>query len=223
MEADPAKLILELGPGETVEQRMADQLTDGIASNAFLTMQFGHHSGLAPPGDMTPLVNATQRAVEATKRGGTEQADALLTSQAIALNTVFLEMGRRAALAMGDRPSQMERYMRLALKAQAQCRSTLESLAEIRNPRPVAFVKQANIASGHQQINNGCQHGTPQPIEQAPREQCSTGQIKVLEEASRDEWLDTRASAPTGRGNPIVATVGEVDRPKDDSGEGKGG
>jgi hypothetical protein len=47
-----------------------------------------------------------------------------------------------------------ERFMRLALKAQSQCRSTIESLAEIKNPSSVAFVKQANIAKGHQQVNN---------------------------------------------------------------------
>lgn len=45
----------------------------------------------------------------------------------------------------------------MALKAQAQCRATLEALAEIKNPRPVAFVKQANISGEHQQVNNGVQ------------------------------------------------------------------
>jgi hypothetical protein len=41
------------------------------------------------------------------------------------------------------------------LKAQAQCRVTLVALAEMKNPRPVAFVQQANIAAGLQQVNNG--------------------------------------------------------------------
>ena len=45
--------------------------------------------------------------------------------------------------------------MRLALKAQAQSRSTVEALAEIKNPRPVQFVKQANMTTGPQQVNNG--------------------------------------------------------------------
>ena len=48
----------------------------------------------------------------------------------------------------------------LALKAQAQCRSTLEALAEIKNPRPVQFVKQANMTTGPQQVNNAYA-GTP--------------------------------------------------------------
>lgn len=49
----------------------------------------------------------------------------------------------------------METYLKLALKAQTQCRTTLQTLAEIKNPQPVSFVKQANISHGPQQINNG--------------------------------------------------------------------
>ena len=41
------------------------------------------------------------------------------------------------------------------IKAQSQCRATLETLAAVKNPQPVAFVQQANIAHGPQQVNNG--------------------------------------------------------------------
>jgi hypothetical protein len=44
--------------------------------------------------------------------------------------------------------------MRVALKAQNQCRMTLETLATVTNPR-VVYAKQANIANGPQQVNNG--------------------------------------------------------------------
>lgn len=47
----------------------------------------------------------------------------------------------------------------MALKAQAQCRATLETLAEIKNPQPTAFLRQANIAYGPQQVNNGVRAG----------------------------------------------------------------
>jgi len=51
--------------------------------------------------------------------------------------------------------SAMETYLRLALKAQAQSRATLETLAAIKNP-PVVFARQANINhGGQQQVNNG--------------------------------------------------------------------
>jgi hypothetical protein len=57
---------------------------------------------------------------------------------------------------MGEHFDAFERYLRLALKAQNQCRATLETLAAIKNP-PVVFTKQANInhGNGNQQINNG--------------------------------------------------------------------
>jgi hypothetical protein len=49
--------------------------------------------------------------------------------------------------------SNAETHMRMALKAQAQCRATVETLATIKNPS-VVFARQANIAQGPQQVNN---------------------------------------------------------------------
>jgi hypothetical protein len=40
----------------------------------------------------------------------------------------------------------------LALKAQSQCRATLETLTTIKSP-PVLFAKQENIAAGPEQVN----------------------------------------------------------------------
>ena len=68
----------------------------------------------------------------------------ILVSQAHTLNQVFNHLLRRSV----ERQAlpQWDAYMRMAMKAQSQCRMTLE-LAELKNPRPVAFVKQANIAN----------------------------------------------------------------------------
>ena len=44
-------------------------------------------------------------------------------------------------------------YLGLALKAQGQCRMTLETLGNIVNP-PAVFAKQANFTTGPQQVNN---------------------------------------------------------------------
>ena len=50
---------------------------------------------------------------------------------------------------------QWEAYMRIGMKAQNQCRMTLETLATIKNP-PVVIARQANINNGgRQQVNNG--------------------------------------------------------------------
>jgi len=90
---------------------------------------------------------------EQVRRGDMKGAEAMLYGQAATLQAVFTALVRRAARA--DQIPQFQAAMSMALKAQAQCRATIEALAEIKNPRPVAFVKQANIANGPQQVNNG--------------------------------------------------------------------
>jgi hypothetical protein len=74
--------------------------------------------------------------------------------QAQTLDAIFNGLARRTAVNAGEYMAACETYLRLALKAQSQCRATLETLAMIKNPRPLAFVKHANIAAGPQQVNN---------------------------------------------------------------------
>ena len=101
-----------------------------------------------------------------------------------------------AALNMGDHLGATETYMRLALKAQSQCRATLESLSEIRNPRSVAFVRQANIAAGHQQVNNGV---APAEGPSESRDETGITQCKLLEaETTNVTRLDARTKGKAG-------------------------
>ncbi|HDS1146363.1 MULTISPECIES: hypothetical protein [Stenotrophomonas] len=223
MDPSIAELKITRRPGQSDEELQAEQLVDGVNSNAFLALLFAQHSGFAKGSEIGELIEATQQAVERAKRGGTEQADSLLTSQAIALNAVFLEMSRRAALNMGGHLRATETYMRLALKAQSQCRTTLETLAEIKNPRAVAFVKQANIAGGHQQVNNLAPE-SPGPVpEEAGRAGTKSRPNELLEEISDAQWLDPRAAPAAGAGNPDLATVGAGNRPAQRRRKGQGG
>src|SRR5690606_18062274 len=116
-------------------------------------------------------------------------------------NAIFLEMTRRAALNMGEHLSATEQYMRLALKAQSQARTTIETLSEVKNPKAVAFVRQANIANGPQQVNNGERAGETQV---PPNE---------LQEGSDGRSVAPRAKAAGVGANPGSATVVEIDRP----------
>jgi hypothetical protein len=79
----------------------------------------------------------------------------MLSAQAHTLDAMFNTLAQKASKAMssGNVPS-TEAYLRMALKAQSQCRTTLEAPAEIKAPRAVAFIRQANIAE-KQQVNNG--------------------------------------------------------------------
>ncbi|MFN7611284.1 MAG: hypothetical protein ACK5QX_10180, partial [bacterium] len=84
--------------------------------------------------------------------GDLKRVESMLVAQAHTLDALF---NRLTTLGMGQEfLKQFEVYMRLAFKAQAQARATVEALAEIKNPRPVAFVKQANVGT-NVQVNNG--------------------------------------------------------------------
>jgi hypothetical protein len=105
--------------------------------------------------DLTACMEVVAETAKAVHGGDLRHAETMLTAQAMSLNMIFTELARRSALNMGEYPDAFERYMRLALKAQGQCRATLETLAAIKNP-PVVFARQANINNGgQQQVNNG--------------------------------------------------------------------
>lgn len=144
------------------------------------------------------LVQSLQENIQAIKGGDLASMDAMLISQANALQTIFTELSRRAALNMGEYIGAMETYLRLALKAQAQCTRTLEVLAAIKNP-PVVFAKQANIAHGHQQVNN-----VPTRVENAK------GENELL--GDQHAAMDSRTTQATSLANPGLETVATFDR-----------
>jgi hypothetical protein len=120
-------------------------------------------------------------------------------SQATALNVMFGELSRRSALNMGEYLEASEKYLRMALKAQNQCRMTLETLSNIKNP-PVVYAKQANIANGLQQVNNG----TTPP--RARGEENQNQPNKILEQ-NDEQRMDTGAEGATRSGNPALETL----------------
>ncbi len=75
----------------------------------------------------------------------------MLAAQADALNSIFTEMARRAALNMGEYIGATESYMRLGLKAQAQCRATIEALDSLTSGR-VQTVKHVHVNEGGQAV-----------------------------------------------------------------------
>lgn len=133
----------------------------------------------------------------------------MLIAQAHTLETLFYELTRRAGLNMRRCLDTTETYMRLALKAQSQCRATLETLAAIKNPAPVAFVHQANIAHGPQQVNN-----VPPPLG-APRARESEIAPNELLEVSDGQRLDVGATAQAGGADSHMEAVGTIHRTED--------
>jgi hypothetical protein len=106
-----------------------------------------------------------------------------------------------------------ERYLRLALKAQSQCRANIETLAEIKNPKPLAFVLQANIASGPQQVNNA----GPEPSASSRARESENQPSKLLEQ-QRNERLDCGTARAAGGSHSSVEALGAIHRTEDDRG-----
>jgi hypothetical protein len=137
-------------------------------------------------------------------KGKLNCGEVMLAVQAHTLDAIFNRMARFAAEA--EYLNQAETYLKLALRAQAQCRATWEAISAIQNPPVVGYVNQANIAH-NQQVNNGAE---------APRarEEDAKPPIKLLEQTNHvpDKWLDRRAAQATGGMHPAMAAVGAIDR-----------
>ena len=174
---------------------MGAPMTGALATTEFSKGTFGELS-------LAESIAVLKNKVSAVQRGDLRNAEALLTTQAVPLNVIFTELARRAARNMGTYLDVTDTYLRLALKAQSQCRTTLETLATIKNPPNVAFVRQANIAH-HQQVNNA-------PT--APRARENNFQQTQLLEATDGERLDVGATATASGADPALASVGAIDR-----------
>lgn len=203
--ATPLATSLETPPPKTQAQLMAAAAsrpsTNAAAVMVAYTDQFGEQ-------DFGALADCLAESVQEAWSGDMRRAEAMLLSQAHALQSIFVSYARRAQKQQYQK--NLEGFLRLALKAQSQCRMTLETLGNLKNP-PVVFAKQANINNGgQQQVNNGTAPSTPAP---AAREETAKGQTNELLENDHGQRLDTRAPGATGRDDPRLATVAAGNRP----------
>lgn len=145
-----------------------------------------------------------QKQIDKIKRGDMSSVEAMLFGQAT-LQTIFTSLALQASTETGFRLYQAK--LIFALKAQAQCRATLEALAEIKNPRPVQFVKQANMSNGPQQVNNTYAGTLSQSAIDVGAGNIESEQNKILEADHGNYHLDAGAQGAAVRANPHLATV----------------
>lgn len=208
-------LLLEITeqPGVTSRDRLLTNIAaHGLASNARTVMDFSKAS--FGELSLTDMVASLAEEGGRINKGDMSGAEKLLTAQALALNAIFTELTRRAALNMGEYMDATETYLRLGMKAQSQCRATLETLAVIKNP-PV-FAKQANIAHGPQQVNNGSfESSTHTPAHAGEN---VNPQTKLLvDDRNGSTLMDNRTATAATRGHSAVEAVAPVngaDKPR---------
>jgi len=206
-------LQVTVRPGVSEARQLADLATDGIATNAMTARSFlGLSQPLLSITEMVASLKDHGRRVNDNDLAAPEQ---MLMAQSIALNAIFAEMARRSALNLGEHLDASERYMRLALKAQGQCRATVETLAAIKNP-PVVFAKQANITSGPQQVNNGGHAFSDALTPVRAHGATAIEQSKLLEGVKHGgAVLDAGTTGTAARGHQVLEAVGAVNGSKE--------
>jgi len=99
--------------------------------------------------DIPQLMAVLKAESERLSEGKSEDVGPMLANQALALQSLFSRLTERAL--SQSAMTNIEAFMRLALRAQSQCRATLETLSSL-NKAPTVFANQANVAT-NQQIN----------------------------------------------------------------------
>lgn len=193
---DPKKqLRLDDVNDQSRKRRLAEIGLDPAAHGAANVVLF--NKGSFGANGITETFEALRSEAKKVSQGSLAGPEAMLVCQAQSLNSIFTELARRSALNMGEYIEASERYMRLALKAQAQCRATIETLAALKNP-PLVIARQANISNGPQQVNNG---GTPSragDLDNRPNE---------LLETDYGKRLDAGAAGTPSASHPALVAV----------------
>lgn len=146
-------LVVRRTPEESDSSALARTLMDVDTRHGFTAAYFVEK--LLGTSDEKPALDDY---IEFVKGGGANaakgelaMASRMLSAQAISLDAMFTEFARRAANNMGDYFDASERYARLAMKAQSNCRATVESLAKLHQPREQT-VRHVHVNEGGQAI-----------------------------------------------------------------------
>ena len=180
-------------------------VTDGLLNNAVVVTEFSK-SYMGDDVSLTHCMEALRQKTDALHGNDMKNMETLLMSQALALDTMFAALARRAKLTLDHHIDMGDKVLRLALKAQSQCRTTLETLANIKNPQPYI---QHNRAQ-YQQVNNG----GPLPPEVCPARENQKQTNELLDAPNAPERLDFSATQTTIQSHQDMETVGAQHRPQ---------
>ncbi|MXO94744.1 hypothetical protein GRI62_14170 [Erythrobacter arachoides] len=145
-------LAVEAKPGEDRAKNLAiAAIKPGVRhaalSSAFARNLFGDSHKPDIGRDVAVIADIMGQA----ETGDNALSSRVLMAQALSLDAMFTELARRSAMNMGEYIDASDRYMRLALKAQANCRATLEALAKLHQPREQT-VRHVHVNQGGQAV-----------------------------------------------------------------------
>jgi hypothetical protein len=151
LKLDERHLVAGLHEGlssDMTPNHIVASMTTRSVNSAFTVKKFANVEDSV---EVSDYILELQKAGNEVVDGNLGRLERMLTSQAIALDTIFNKLAIRAA--NSEYMKNYEGFMRLAFKAQAQARSTVEALAMLKHPQP--YISQTNIGQvGHNQVNN---------------------------------------------------------------------
>jgi phage terminase large subunit-like protein len=206
-------------PVRNASEGAAALYSEGIALNAAALRSVATIFTNTPGAnvDATDLVAAVAHEARQVEDGNLAHLEGMLASQAITLNALFATYIHKAVEKTGT-PA-FDAYMRIAMRAQAQGRATVETLVYAKNPPSAVFAKQANIANGPQQINNGSrpevEHLGPVRPASARARLTEVQPSKLLEAGVSGEQrkrLDEEAKGAPVKSDSRLATVEVLNR-----------
>lgn len=142
--------------------------------------------------------------IEQLRQGDLSRPEAMLLAQAHTLQSAYMTL-----MQLANKPGPLcnvETLMRLAFRAQNQCRATLETLLQSKNQ--AVFVKQANFSQAVQVNNGAALSGRVRPRACALENE----HFRVLEDR-RDKRLDSQTSQEAEQGDSPVEALVEKHRP----------
>ena len=146
----PQVLEIKRGKDQSKEEALAEFKSKSEYLSTAVIESFG--VGIGDDFNFPSTIKTLEKTIQQIKSGDLSKIEEMYISQAMALEVMFTSLARRAKAQ--EKLLQYETHMRFALKAQNQCRATLQALVQLKQPSNTTFVKQANIAQGHQQVNN---------------------------------------------------------------------
>ncbi len=209
--SDPKALPIEVEDADDFPREIAKACTRPSINAAIVVDAF--QSNILGKGvNLSELVDDLETKAKEVTDGNLSMMEAMLVGQATALQTMFTHLARRAS--NQEHMSQYQAFMSLAFKAQAQSRATISTLIDLKYPKQAAtFVRQANISSGHQQINNRAMS------EQYAHAHAQAGNAQSepnkLLEVRHGQRLDIGAQGETGTVNQGLEAVGAIHRGED--------
>lgn len=195
---NPKKAMSKNKPKPEPRSKDLAKLTTYPEVNAAKTlMKFANDDSL----DIVAMTSALAEQTRAIRSGNIESMESMLAAHAYTLDVMFQHLACRAKRNMdGNCFNAGQAYLKMAFRAQAQAARTIQTLGELKHPRAVAYVAQANIANGHQQINNG------RAVEN------QNFQNKLIDGESHELPMDARTTKTASRADQALEAVESINR-----------